>query len=292
MTARLHRSGKSLLIVTAIVTALIIFGAARFPESIDGSGLIPFLISVGVLLVYFVVGISAGRASPRIRGGLAAGTVVGLAIAAVGVLYHIIEITTPVPPSIGAVIGGGMWGAMFLAYGLTCSLTVMKDKSIALGILSSVWCGMVYAGVFVASALAIGFVFMAHMQRILAPLYETSGMRDSQSFVVRNHMGAAGEHLLLVPLVALLVGVVSGVACRLFASIKRQAALAVAIVAVLLFGAAIAAIHFATSLERHERPPFIAFGLIGLAVTLASFPALFIATRHRPESSEGNRCSV
>ena len=102
---------------------------------------------------------------------------------------HIIEITTAVPPSVGAVIGGGMWGAMFLAYGLTCSITVTQSKSIALGVLSSVWCGMVYAGVLVASALVIGFVFMPHMQRILAPLYETSGMRDSQSFVVRNHIG-------------------------------------------------------------------------------------------------------
>ena len=89
MTARLHKSGNSLLIVTAIATALIIFGAARFPESIAGSGLIPFLSSVGVLLVYFVVGIWAGRASPRTRGGLAAGTVVGLAVGAVGVLSHV-----------------------------------------------------------------------------------------------------------------------------------------------------------------------------------------------------------
>lgn len=243
-------------------------------------------------MVYFAVGIWAGRASPRIQAVLAAGTVVGLSIAAIGVLYHIVEITTAVPPSVGAVIGGGMWGAMFLAYGLTCSITMMKDKSIALGILSSVWCGMVYAGALVASALAIGFVFMAHMERILAPLYETSGMHDSQSFVVRNHMGIAGEHLLLVPLVAVLVGVVSGVACRLFASIKRQAALAVAIVAVLVFGAAIASLRVASFLERHQRPPFVAFGLIGLAVTLASAPALFTAIRHRPESSEGNRCSV
>jgi hypothetical protein len=292
MNARLHKSGKSLLVVTAIAIALMIFGAARFPESIAGSGLTPFLTSVGILLVYFAVGIWAGRASPRLQAGLAVGTVVGLSIAAIGVLYHIVEITTAVPPSVGAVIGGGMWGAMFLAYGLTCSITVMKDESIALGILSSVWCGMVYAGVLVASALAIGFVFMAHMQRILAPLYETSGMHDSQSFVVRNHMAAGGEHLLLVPLVAFLVGVVSAVACRLFASMKRQAALGVAIVAVLLFGAAIASIRFATSLERHERPPFIAFGLIGLAVTLASSPALLIAIRHRSQSSEGDRCSV
>jgi hypothetical protein len=131
MNARLHKSGKSLVVVTAIAILLIIYGAAHFPESIAGPGLTPFLTSVGVLLVYLAVGIWAGRAPPRIQAVLAVGTVVGLSIAAIGVLYHIIEITTAVPPPVGAVIGAGMWGAMFLAYGLTCSITVMKEKSVA-----------------------------------------------------------------------------------------------------------------------------------------------------------------
>src|SRR5262245_56547009 len=141
MNAWLQKSGKSLLVVTAIAIALIIFGAAHFPESIISPGLTSYLTSLGALVAYFAVGIWAGRASPRIQAGLAAGTVVGLSVAAIGVLYHIIEITTTVPPALAGVIGSGMWGAMFLAYGLTCSITVMNGKSIALGIISSVWCG-------------------------------------------------------------------------------------------------------------------------------------------------------
>jgi hypothetical protein len=63
-------------------------------------------------------------------------------MAAVGVLYHTVEISTSLPASMGAVLGGGMWGAMFLTFGIACSATFRKEKSIGLGVLSSAWCGM------------------------------------------------------------------------------------------------------------------------------------------------------
>ena len=146
-----------------------------------------------------------------------------------------------------------------------------------------------YAAVLVACALAIGFTFMPHMQRILAPVYSTSGMQDPQAFVVRHEVGAAGEHLSIVPVIASFVGLVSGVACLFLISIRRQAALVISIVAIPVFAAGVVSIRFATSLERAQRPPFVVFGLAALAVTLASAHPLFIAIRY-PRSPRESGC--
>jgi hypothetical protein len=153
-------------------------------------------------------------------------------------------------------------------------------------VLSSAWCGMMYAAVLVACARAIGFTFMPHMQLILAPRYSTDGGQAPPAFVVRHEAGAAGEHLCLVPAVASFVGLVSGVACRLLGSIRRQAALVISISATLVLAAGVVSLRFATSLERAQRPPFVAFGLATLAVTLASAHPLYVAMRYPSSASE------
>ena len=99
----------------------------------------------------------------------------------------------------------------------------------------------------------------------------------------------AGQHLFLVPAIASFVGLVSGVACLFLSSIRRRAALAIGIVAALIFFAGLVSIGVATSLERAQRPPFVMFGLAALAVTLASAHALFIAIRY-PGSSRDTVC--
>jgi hypothetical protein len=275
--------------VTVIAISIILCGAAYFPSSVTDGGLAAFIAAVVPLLIYFSVGMWARSGSARIQAALRIGTVAGLAMAAVGVLYHTVEISTSLPASMGAVLGGGMWGAMFLTFGIACSATFRKEKSIGLGVLSSAWCGMMYAAVLVACALAIAFTFMPHMQRILAPVYSTSGMQEPQVFVVRHEVGAAGEHLFLVPVIASFVGLVSGVACLFLISMRRQAALVISSVAMLVFAAGVASIRFATSLERAQRPPFIMFGLAALAVTLASAHPLFIAIRYPSSPRESGR---
>jgi hypothetical protein len=245
----------------------------------DG-GWATFIAAILPLLVYLSVGLWARRASAGIQTALRVGTVAGLSMATVGVLYHTVEISTALPASIGAVLGAGTWGAMFLTFGIACSVTYTKERSLRLGMLSSVWCGMMYAAVLVACALAIGFTFMPHMQRILAPVYSTSGEQASRVFVVRHEVGAAGEHLFIVPAIASFVGLISGVACLSLVSIRRRAALAITIVATLVFAAGVVSVRFASSLERAQRPPFIMFGLGALAVTLASAHPLFVAIRY------------
>ena len=153
------------------------------------------------------------------------GGALGFSVAALGVLNHTLEVAVQLPPSVGAILGPGRWVLMFLVFALACSMTFMKSESVRLGLLSSAWCGLVYAGVLVAFALALGFGFRPHMERILGGLYAASGMTDPAAFVTPHLVTNASSHLFSAPLIALAVGAVSASACLLLRSIQRRTAL-------------------------------------------------------------------
>ena len=135
------------------------------------------------------------------------------------------------------------------------------------------------AAVLVACALTIGFVFMPQMQQVLSAPYAVSGMTDPESFVTRHLVSNASSHLFIAPVVALLVGGLSALACSLLRSVPRQTAMALGVGSLLVFAAGVASIRFATSQPRAQRQPFIMFGLGSLAVTLASAQPLVAAIR-------------
>ena len=270
----------AMLVAVVIAAALVLYGAIRFPASVANGGATAFLLSGAGLLAYALAAAWARRPSPAgVSTALRLGTIVGCCIAAVAVIYHSVEISISLPPLVGAVLGGGMWGVMFLGFGIACSATVMRGHWIPLGIVSSVWSAMVSTALLVACALAIGSVFMPHMQQILSAAYSTSGMTDPESFVIRHEVGNASSHLFIAPVIGLLVGGLSAGACSLLRSVPRQTAIALGVGSLLVFAAAIASIRFATSQPRAQRPPFIMFGLGSLAVTLASAHPLVAAVR-------------
>jgi hypothetical protein len=270
----------AVLVAVVIAAALVLYGAIRFPASVADGGATTFLLSGAGLLAYALAAAWARRpSSAGVRTALRLGTNIGCCIAAVAVIYHSVEISISLPPSAGAVLGGGMWAVMFLGFGIACSATVLRGHPIALGIMSSVWSAMVSVAVRVACALTIGFVFMPHMQQVLSAAYTSSGMTDPESFVIRHEVGNASSHLFLAPVIGLLIGGLSASACSLLRSVPRQTAIALGVGGLLIFAAAIASIRFATSQPRAQRPPFIMFGLGSLAVTLASAHPLVAAIR-------------
>ena len=272
--------GGAMLVAVVIAAALVLYGAIRFPASVANGGATTFFLTGVGLLAYALAAAWALRpSSAGIRTALRLGTIIGCCIAAVAVIYHSVEISIAVPPSAGAVLGGGMWGVMFLGFGIACSATVMRGHPIRLGTVSSVWSAMVSTAVLVACALTIGFVFMPHMQQILSAAYTASRMTDPESFVIRHEVGNAYSHLFLAPVIGLLVGCVSAGACSLLRSVPRQTAIALGVGSLLVFAAAIASIRFAISQPRPQRPPFIMFGLGSLAVTLASAHPIVAAIR-------------
>jgi hypothetical protein len=293
-----------MLLAVMIAAALVLYGAIRFPASVANGGATAFLLSGTGLLTYALAAAWVHRpSSAGVYIALRLGTVVGCCIAAFAVTYHFVEISISLPPLAGAVLGGGMWGVMFLGFGIACSATFMRGYPLPLCILSSVWSAMVSTVVLVACALTIAFVFMPHMQQVLSAAYTASGMTDPRSFVIRHEVGNASLHLLIAPVIALVVGGLSTCACSLLRSVPRHTAIALGSGSLLVFAAGIASIQFATSQPRAQRPPFIMFGLGSLAVMLASAHPLVAAisrSRRRDKvtptapnqgKAKPNRCS-
>src|SRR5206468_9722291 len=140
-------------------------------------------------------------------------------------------------------------------FSMACSGAVIRSTSIGLGLLSSAWCGLVYAVVLVVFALALGFAFMPHMEHILRGLYTASGMNDPEAFVTRHLVTNASSHIFIAPLIALVVGTVTALACLLLRSVRHDTAIALSVVSVLLFVAGAMSIRAAETLARAQRPP-------------------------------------
>ena len=117
----------AMLVAVVIAAALVLYGAIRFPASVAYGGATAFLMSGAGLLAYALAAAWARRpSSAGVRTALRLGTIVGCCIATVAVINHSVEISISLPPAAGAVLGGGMWGVMFLGFGIACSATIMR----------------------------------------------------------------------------------------------------------------------------------------------------------------------
>src|SRR5262249_51643299 len=130
-------------------------------------------------------------------------------------------------------------------------------------------------------AVSISLLFLPHMRGVLAGVFVTSGMADPDAFVVRHLFDAASEHLWITPIVALVCGAASGIACWSLQRARHGTAVAFAVLGLLLVAGGVSAIGFASSLERQARPPFIMFGLSSLGVALTSAYPVMLAIRSR-----------
>ena len=111
----------------------------------------------------------------------------------------------------------------------------------------------------------IGLVFMPRMQWVLGGDVATSGMIDSRAYVVRNLSDSAATHLLLAPSLAAIVGAASALVLLILRPLARRTVVVLGSFGVLLLFSGVAAIRFASALDRSARPPFIMFGLGALS---------------------------
>ncbi len=278
MNATLQRE---MVIGIAVVFALMLWGILRHPASVSQGGLPSFLATTGALLAYGGVALWNRRPSDAVRVALGQGARVGLLLGAIAVVNHSFEIFGSLDSSWSAVLGVSAWGLMFLSFGGTGSATYHRTGSLRLAVLSSVWCALVSAVLSLVYGYATGLLFMPHMQHILRGVFAQSGMTDPQAFVVRNTLDSGASHALLAPVVAAAFGLAGGLARAMLGSVRRGVAMALGGFAILLAGAGLAAIRFASSLNRPDRPPYIMFGLFALGVTMACAHPVLTAIRRR-----------
>jgi hypothetical protein len=270
---------NELLVGSAVAFALFVSGALRFPASVTGAGSISAFATGVALLSYAAASQWGRRSSPAVRMALGAGANVGVLLGAAAATNHFIELFVPLRSPMPAILGASMWGLMFLLFGVASAATYRQVGSIGLGVVASVWSSLVSTVMTVIFAVSIALLFLPHMRGVLAGAFVTSGMADPDAFVVRNLFDAASSHLLLAPAVALVSGTASGLACWVLQRVSRGTAGVFSVLGLLVLASGAHALGFASSLQRHARPPFIMFGLSSLFVALASAYPLVLAIR-------------
>jgi hypothetical protein len=244
------------------------------------------LIAISGLAAYGAAGLWSRRSSSGdVRSAVRIGAAIGVTIGGAAVVNHAVELLTTLPGSIESALGAGMWGMMFFAFGSACSVTLAHRRPLAVGLLSSAWCAMVMAILLVVFALGVGFAFMPHMETALSTPYRASGIADQRAFVARHLVSSASSHLLIAPVIAVFVATLSAVAFQVLARLDRRISSFVASATSLLLVGGSASLRHASSLERSQRPPFIVFGLVSLAIALVSVHPLVVALqRSKPRS--------
>ena len=281
-SSRSFTLGMEVEIGVGLTLVLLLVGAWRFPESVT-QGLLSPAGTVVALLVYGGVSEWARRTtSDATRVALAVGAKVGLLIGTLAVINHSLEAFSSIRPPLPAILGVSMWGVMFFCFGAVASATSERVGSIALGIVASIWAALVSAAATVLFASFVGLVFMPRMQLVLGGDFATSGMVDSRAYVVRNLFDSAATHLLLAPSLAAIVGAAGGLVLLILRPLARRTVVALGSFGVLLLVSGIAAIRFASALDRSARPPFIMFGLVALCASLASAYPIVTTVRRRP----------
>jgi hypothetical protein len=276
--------GTATVLGVVLVLALIGFGVLRHPAGLGQGGLASLIASVGLLLVYTwaALWVRARPASPA-RTALGCGAALGLVLGAVEAVNLVLETFADLSGPLSAIAGAGAMGLMVLLFGAAGSGAFGRTDSLGLAVLAAAWCAVIGAVLTCLCGLAINLAFMAHQQRIFADASLRSGMHDPRAFVIHSTLENASSHLLLMPVVGTIFGCIGGLASGFLRSVSRRVVLALALLGIVQLIASVAAIRFALTLERSQRPPYIMGGMLAGGIALASVHPLVSAVRHRDE---------
>jgi hypothetical protein len=188
--------------------ALVVYGFAEHPQA----SLLSVAAAAAVLIGYAALGLTLNslRSSPDLRASSIAGLAAGVVFAAEILLEYTYL------PSSNVVWGYGEFGTVFLIYALVAAWVAWRGLTIgiavrvamlAAAISSLIWC-LALLSTFYAyegtSAQAAVLIAEGDPQDFLR-----SGMSDYRTFLIEDLFGAIFYHLLLGPIIAALLGLIS-----------------------------------------------------------------------------------
>jgi hypothetical protein len=274
--------GTAVIAGIAVVLVLMLYGVLSYPVSLSQSGLLNLFASVGALLTYAGAALWVRQKSiESVQLALAQGAKIGIFLGVIAVINLSLEHFVASSAPLSAVRGVSMWGVMFLSFGAAGSAAYRKVGSLGLAVMSSIWSSLVSTVSMLIFGFFLALVFMPHMVLILAPAYAESGMTDAQAFVIQHTLNASTMHLLLVPIVAGIFGLMGGCAASILRSISQSVSVSLGVFELLLFIAGITSLRFASSLDRPARPPFVMAGLLALGIALACAHPILTVIRRR-----------
>lgn len=281
-------AGGTLMGLAGIV-ALLLYGIISYPGSIQGEGLTHLILLIAGLLAYTaVIAWSKLQKKTSVQIALAQGTKFGVILGCGAWVNMALEHFAPLGPVGSMVRGIGMWALMFVSFGAAGSVAYQRSCSLGLAMLSAIWSALISTVATLIFGFALSALFMPSMQHILAGAYAQSGMSDPRAFVIRNTLDSASTHLLLVPVLACLFGLVGAFACSCLGSLRPRVTKVIGVLEICLLLGGLAALRYASVLARPERPPFVMTGLLALGIAMACAHPVFTAVRRpNPSASPG-----
>jgi hypothetical protein len=176
-------------------------------------------------------------------------------------------------------------GLMIALFGAAGSVAFGRTGSLRLAGLAAVWCATVGFVITCSAAFAIDLGFMPRLVRNLSEAFARSGMADPRAFVVRNTLESASTHLIVAPILAAIAGLIGGMAAAGLQEARREVAVALAALVVVLLASSVALLRHAQTLERPRRPPFVMSGMLLGGLTLACVYPVFAAAGRAPSRS-------
>ena len=276
-TQRRGASGPTLttevVIGAVLVIGLIGYAVHGYPSSISEGGPTPLITTIAALTAYVVAGVWIRQhQTGAARAALVSGAQVGLVLGAFEIVNISLETSGSVSPSVRGIVGPVSMALLALLYGTAGSIAYRRTTSLPLAVGAGVWCAIVVTVITCLFAFSYNLASVTSLSVAMHDSYVQSGMHDARAFVVRNTLDAASSHVLVSPLIgAFFSGVGALITVRLMRA-RPSTAAALGLLGVCQLALSIGLIHYAMSLTRPERPPFIMTGMLlgGIALTYAA----------------------
>ncbi len=285
-TAITHESGPTLateaVLGVAIVLGLIGYSVHEYPTSVSEGGSLSLLTTVVSLVAYGLAAWWVRRyEAGTTKAALIVGARAGLVLGAIEIVNISLE-TSGLSPSVRGIVGPLAMGMLPLVYGSAGSIAYRRTASPALAVWAGVWCAIVAIVITCLFAFAYNLASLTRMTQAMYPAFLHSGMLDPRAFVVQYTLDAASSHLLVSPLIAAFFGGVGGLITARLTQARPSAVAALGLMGLLQLALSIGLIHYALSLARPERPPFIITGMLlgGIALTYAAPVASALLARN------------
>ena len=279
-TEIIHNSAPSgptltteVVIGAALVLGLIGYAVHEYPTSISEGGATSLITAIVALAAYGAAGLwMRRRQTGAARAALVSGAQVGLVLGAFEIVNISLETSGSLSQSARGIVGPVSMAMLALLYGTAGSIAYRRTMSLALAVGAGVWCALVVTVITCLFAFSYNLASLTQLSEAMHAEYLQSGMHDARAFVVRNTLDAASSHLLVSPLIGAFFSGVGALITERLTRAKPSTAAALGLLGVCQLALSIGLIHYALSLTRPERPPFIMTGMLlgGIALTYAA----------------------
>jgi len=282
-----RRVGSTTVVGVAAALLLISAEVIRHSASMQGMGKGLLTTDVSLLLTYGIAALWVSRQkSAKVAVALGAATAIGLAVGAVHVANHVIEIFVPNRPFVVVIVPVLLMLALLGAAG---SIAWERTQSFALAVISGLWCAMVATVVLICLVFSFNLAFENRAELQLRDAFVTSGLNDPGAFLVRNSLDAVAEFLIRMPIFGMFLSLAGAIVNAWITGRTRKTAFALACVTPVMLAIGVAALWYADTLERATRPPFVLFGVLLAGFALCSVHPAWSALRRAQRY--GKRCS-